>query len=142
MASSIVTSWEKLLNGAVIVGTFTCTAHTDGAFSPQGVFTAAEYKAIQGYLLTGMETDPGAGPPQADWDVTLVNAAGTDYLGGAGINRHTTTTLWTAPYISGTTYGARPIWSLPTLTITGNNVSGAVMVIKLEFQHPGIRRWV
>jgi len=47
---------------------------------------------ITGWYLYSAETNPGAGPPTANYDITLVDVDGVDIAGGTLLNRHTTTT--------------------------------------------------
>jgi hypothetical protein len=54
-----------------------------------------------------MTTDPGSTAPSANYDVTLVDDdTGYDLLGGAGANRHASTTETVVPAVSGLHYGA------------------------------------
>ncbi len=49
-------------------------------------------------LLQRMTTDPSATAPTADYDVTLIDdISGLDVLGGAGADRHTSTTEQVVP---------------------------------------------
>ena len=47
---------------------------------------------ITGWYLYSAETNPGAGPPTDNYDITLVDADGADIAGGTLMNRDTTTT--------------------------------------------------
>ena len=46
---------------------------------------------ITGWYLYSVETNPGAGPPTDNYDLTLVDADGVDLFGGKCLNRDTTT---------------------------------------------------
>lgn len=47
---------------------------------------------ITGYYLYSAETNPGSGPPTANYDITILDADAVDVAGGLLMNRHTTTT--------------------------------------------------
>ncbi len=75
--------------------------------------------------LIGLGTDPGAGPPSPNYDITITDADGHDVLLGAGANRHTTTT----EYVDGTNIGGVSD-SVLTLNVSGTGgVSSGVVIL-------------
>ena len=62
---------------------FNWTADTDGSFTDE----ESDWE-ILGWIIA-VETNPGATAPTADYDITLETEEGTDLLGGAGADRHT-----------------------------------------------------
>ena len=113
------------------VATFTATADaSDGSF-PATTLTVLPRNGIGGRLLQ-MITDPdGTTAPQDNWDVVLTNGGGDMLLGG-GANRDTANTEVAVLESN----GAHPIYAGTDsliLTITGNNVNSAGIVIKLYF---------
>ena len=128
MAGSSITFVEHI-EGPVKKIVATCTADdTDGSFP------ATALPSFSGKLL-GLETNPGAGPPQANYDMTLVDDDGLDRLQGVGANRHTTTSEYAAVVLSGTEMHPPVATSdTLTLTITGNNVNDAVTVVTFYYE--------
>jgi hypothetical protein len=47
---------------------------------------------IEGYYLYSVETNPGAGPPTDNYDITILDADGFDVAGSVLLNRDTSTT--------------------------------------------------
>ena len=81
--------------------------------------------------IVRMDTDPGATAPTANYDVTLVDdITGLDVLGGAGANRHTSTTESVVPTLLTTNSNeSRPIhYGTATLTVAnaGNAKTGDI----------------
>ncbi len=109
----------------------TCTgSSTDGTFPA----TALGFKRqMRGARLEAMETNPGTTSPTANWDVTLVDDAGFDLLGGAGANRSATATERALPVVGTGVVGTAPTNGDTTVTITGNSVNSAGIVIDLWF---------
>ncbi len=70
--------------------------------------------------IVRMDTNPGSAAPTANYDITLIDdITGLDILGGAGANRHTTTTESIVPTLT-TSAGAeaKPIhYGTATLTV-------------------------
>ena len=71
--------------------------------------------------LKRMTTDPGSTAPTSNYDVTLVDDAAYDILGGAGANRHASTTETVVPAVSGLHYGAATL----TVSNAGDSKDGA-----------------
>ncbi len=71
---------------------------------------------ITGWFLYSAETNPGAGPPTDNYDITLVDADGLDLAGGKLMNRDTTTTELVN--IGTSSFGYPVIRSSFTFTIT------------------------
>lgn len=108
--------------------TATCTADAaDGSF-PATVLarTGAELGSTDGLYLQQVVTNPGSTAPTDNWDMTITDVDGVDMLGGAGQNRHTTTSQVCFPTIT-----ARPTSGALTLNISGNSVNSAVIVVKV-----------
>ena len=78
-------------------------------------------------------TNPGAGPPEDNWDFTMVDGNGIDVLGGAGANRHTTTSQMIAPLLTTGVYFAQPFLGAWTFTPSGNTTASAVIVVDFVF---------
>ncbi len=81
--------------------------------------------------IVRMDTNPGSAAPTANYDITLIDdITGLDILGGAGANRHTTTTESIVPTLT-TSAGAeaKPIhYGTATLTVAnaGNAKDGDI----------------
>lgn len=113
--------------------TFTCTADsTDGSFLAMP-FTQTHVDKITGYFLYKLILNPGATAPTDNWDFTITDSDGIDLLGGTGANMHTTNSAMIAPKLNSTTYFAQPIFTAPTLNITGNSINSAIIVIRAIF---------
>lgn len=113
------------------IGVITCTCTGDAA---DGSFPATTLDVkISGRLLA-LETNPSAVAPSANYDITLVDNEGLDVLHSCGLNRHTSTTE-KVPIVFGT-YFNPPVEKSDdlVLTITGNSVNSAVIVVKLYYQ--------
>ena len=86
---------------------------------------------ITGWYLYSAETNPGAGPPTDNYDITLVDADGVDIAGGTLMNRDTTTTelvnVGTAPH------GYPVIRGSFTFTIAAGTAGAASGTIILTF---------
>ena len=79
--------------------------------------------------LNRVVTNPGAGPPTANYDIVINDEDGFDVLGGLGANRHTTTTEEAIPFMSGTlTEHQRVVSGTLELVVSnaGNATSGTV----------------
>jgi hypothetical protein len=92
------------LQAAGVVGTVTITekAHIStvrkvifawvaGTGDYEGTASGTTTLSYDGELL-GLTTDPGAGPPTDNYDITIKDSDGDDVLLGAGTNRDTTVT--------------------------------------------------
>lgn len=79
---------------------------------------------IDGYVIM-VVTNPGAGPPQASYDITLTDSDGVDIVGGVLASRSQTATEQVRPLIGGVAYGDRFVSGKLTFTLTGNNVNSA-----------------
>jgi hypothetical protein len=120
------TTWQKVL-------TFTCTADAANATYPSTAISAANANNLKGWYLYKLITNPGSTAPTDNWDFTLSDGDGIDVLGGAGANRHTTTSQMIAPLLTTGVYFAQPVLDAWTLAITGNSVNSAVIVIQAIF---------
>lgn len=91
-----------------------------------GTVPATAIPAIEGRLLA-LLTNPGAGPPTANYDITLVGAEGEDRLCGAGANRHTTTTEIAAiVFASSSVHPPVDLDEVLTFTLANNSQTSAV----------------
>jgi len=128
---TITQAYNKIPNSNVAVITYTCTASaTDGSF-PSTATSTAITAAIEGMYITEVRTNPGAGPPQDNYDIVLNDADGIDLMGGTLANRDTTTSERAIPALAAGIYGGTAIDGALTLVITGNNVNSAVTVVKV-----------
>lgn len=114
---------------------FTCTADASAATFPATTTT----DSFAG-KLSRVVTNPGATAPQDNWDFTLADADGIDLLNSEGANRHTTTSQecfpkWPNAAGSGYVYAAKPFHGTLTLTVSGNNVNSAIVVITAFIEH-------
>ena len=131
--SSCAQTFKCFGTGDLCLLSMAWTAHTDGSFTATNV-GATHLKALEGYMLFLMRTNPGTTAPQAAYDITLTDAHG-DILGGMGANRSATATESVVPKIDGTNnlWGTAPWRTSLQLAITGNNVNSAVGVIEFWF---------
>jgi hypothetical protein len=112
--------------------TFTCTADSaDGSF-PSTVTSLNYTDRLKGWYLYKVITNPGTTAPTDNWDFTITDGDGIDVLGGAGANRHTTTSQSIIPLLTSNNY-AQPFLDTWTLAITGNSNNSANIVIKAVF---------
>lgn len=83
---------------------------------------------ITGYVVD-VETDPGAAAPTADWNLELLRNGG-DIMGGATLDRHTSTTENAAPLRSSIPYPALCTNDTitPDITDAGNAKTGSFTV--------------
>jgi hypothetical protein len=124
MADVITETKSSFSKGNMIMLKFACTAAADGSFTPK-----VSSFATGGYL-TRVIIDPGAVAPQASWDLVITDSTGVDLLGGKGLDQSATVTVETPPYYSSASlYGDKPFCGPLTLTITANNVNGALIDI-------------
>ncbi len=128
MAGSSVTQVHQTL-GHIRKIVFTATGDdSDGSFPA----TAITDK-IEGHLVE-LVTNPGSTAPTDNWDVVLNDANGLDKLQGVGANRDTTTSEAAPIVFSGTSL--HPVVAKDdtlTLTITGNSVNDAIIVLTLIY---------
>lgn len=109
--------------------TFTCTGGTGAETGtyPATAISTANTNDLKSWYLYKVETNPGAIPPEDNWDFTITNANGIDMMGGAGANRHTTTSQRVKPvYVD-------PLVGTWTVNITGNTTASAIVVLDLTF---------
>jgi len=107
------------LPGDVDIWVLDWTAHTDGSFT-----NATTRWAVDGYVFMVI-VNPGSTAPQANYDVTLLDSDGMDIMGGELANLSATVTAQFVPKIN-TVYGTRFVRGPLTMTLSGNNVNGAV----------------
>lgn len=123
MAGTITSAYPEATRDGVRRVVLTCTA--DAA---DGSFPEFDLTGLEGTLLA-VQTNPGATAPTDNYDVTLVDGDGLDRFNGVGLNRDTTTSERVV--ISGAPFVA--IGEALTLTITGNSVNSAVIVITIYY---------
>ena len=120
-AGTIVETLIDHVSGqSVTVTTYTMTS--DAAVSA-GTFPATAVGPIDGWII-GVETNPGAVTPTADYDITLVDVDGADVMAGALADRSATLTqkvISPQPYVRGNV----------TITPTNNSENSAVVVMKI-----------
>lgn len=130
MASSVTQTHVR--RGPVGCVILDVTAHTDGSVTDVEITSR-----ISGRLLA-LETNPGSTAPQANYDIAINNADGTDVLQGVGANRHTSNTEKVAIVYSGTAiHPPVSAGDVLTLAVSGNNVNGATTRIKLYYEGIG-----
>jgi hypothetical protein len=120
--------WQKVL-------TFTCTGGTGAETGtwPATAVSTAYTTNLKGWYLYKVMTNPGAGPPEDNWDFTMIDGNGIDVLGGAGANRHTTTSQMIAPLLTTGVYFAQPLLGTWTFTPSGNTTASAIIVVDFVF---------
>lgn len=124
MAGTVVLTSQRH-EGSVRYSVITATADAS-----DGSFPATTLKSL-GIFVDGalyvLQTNPGATAPTASYDITLLDVDGLDRLDGVGVNRDSASSE--RAVITGSPVVA-PSEEL-TLTITGNSVNSAVIVITL-----------
>lgn len=127
MAGSV--TFVHHIDGGVKKIVATCTGDAS-----DGSFPATALPAFSGYLL-GLETNPGATAPTANYDITLPDGDGLDRLQGVGANRHTSTSEY-ASVVIGATAEHPPVSKGDTLTLTlaNNSVNDAITVVTLYYE--------
>lgn len=87
-----------------------------------GTVPATSIGVVRG-TLERFVTNPGAGPPTSNYDITLTDANGFDVLAGAGADRHTSTTEEGAVALG--TYFQRTVAEALTFTIANQSQASA-----------------
>ena len=128
MAGTVVETHGR--EGSIGVVTLTLTGDASDGTIPA---TALSVK-IAGLLLA-LATNPGATAPTSNYDITLIDGDGHDVLEGVGANRHTSNSEKVAIVYSGTVIHP-PVSTGDTLTLTiaGQSVNDADIVVKLYYQ--------
>jgi len=110
--------------------TLTCTGGTAGEAGtvPNTTLPA---NIIKGWYLYSAETNPGAGPPDANYDIVINDADGVDVANGLLMNRHTSTTELVNLGMG--VYGYPLITGALTIVQTNQTTASAVWVITLTF---------
>lgn len=134
-AGTCTQATTKATNGNQITVTFTCTADSVAASYPDTAIATNTMAYLSGWYLDMVEINPGSTAPTANYDVYLLNANGTDILGGAGENRSATANETVVPRKSTSValYGGMFHDGTLTLRISNNLVNSAVTVIKCIF---------
>lgn len=128
MAGTLVLTSHKA--PSPMVGVITVDATADAA---AGSFPTLAIPAFEGHLVS-LTTNPGATAPTDNYDITLVDADGTDRLQGVGANRDTANTEQVPIVYAGT--GSHPpvsIGDILTLTLAGNIVNSATVHIVIVY---------
>lgn len=128
MAGTLVLTSHK--TPSPVVGVITVDGVGDAA---DGSFPTLAIPAFEGHPVS-LTTNPGATAPTTLYDITLVDADGTDRLQGVGANRSATVTEQVPIVYSGT--GSHPpvsIGDVLTLTPTGNIVNSAIIHIVIVY---------
>lgn len=119
VAAGTCTATSTESRQSIIVVTWTCVADaSDGSYP-----ATASNVGVRGWLYA-VDTIPGSTQPTDNWDATITNASGYDLLGGGLTNRDTANAERAIP--TKTAWVDGPI----TLTITGNSVNSANIVVK------------
>ncbi len=128
MAGSVVETHGR--EGSIGVITLTLTGD-----SSDGTIPATALTTKIGGLLLALETNPGSTAPSSNYDITLVDGDGHDVLEGVGANRHTSNTEKVRIiYSSSTVHPPVSTGDTLTLTIAGQSVNDADIVVKLYYQ--------
>jgi len=113
------------------------TAHTDGVWTSHA-FTTEEMNFVKGKWLCQIVTDPGTPAPDANYDVYIYNSGSADLLGGAGVNRHTTTTEIAYPIVDSSSGQRACVPVTDTMTVTlaeiGADAAGHQGVLRMIFR--------
>lgn len=135
ITQSLSSVCEGYTTNCVKVLTFTGTGGTGAETGtwPATTMSTANVAALKGWYLYKVITNPGATPPEDNWDFTLVDVDGIDILGGAGLNRHTTTSQMSAPLLTTGVYFAQPVLSAWIFTPSGNTTASAIIVVRFVF---------
>ena len=130
MAGTITQAVTTVVDHVKVV-TLTCTADSSDGSYPATALTGVPSNGVGGRLLQ-LVTNPGSTAPQDNYDITLTDAEGSDFLLGKGANRDTSNSEVAVIQID----GAHPVYAgtdTLTVNITNNNVNNAVVVIKLYY---------
>mgnify|MGYP001182190592 CR=1 FL=1 len=99
-------------------------------------FSKAIATKFEGVLLH-LCTNPGSVAPDANYDITLLDALGADRLGGSGANRHTSNNeVANVVYSSTSVHPVVDEDDELTLTFTGNTTVSALVALSLYYQVP------
>ena len=124
-AATVAQDWSSPSKG-VSLTTFTITGEGNGGAIPATV-TASD---INAYVFM-VESNPGSTAPTASWDYTFDSEDSGDILGGEGANRSATTTERISPKVGSAYPGSSFVDGTGTLTVTGNSVNSAGIVVKV-----------
>lgn len=125
---SVVTVSYTSVNAEVSTIDWAWTAKT-----ADGTVTDTACSSFKGWVFMAT-TDPGAvTPPQASYDIEIVDADGVDIFGAELNNRSQTASEHAVPKIGSSYYGARFINGTLTMKLTGNNVGDATGVVKIYY---------
>lgn len=131
MPGTITQTYATIPNSNISVLTFTCTADAAAATFPDTATSDAITAAIKGLYITEVRTNPGTTAPTDDYDIVIKDADGIDLMGGSLLNRDTSNSEAAAPAIATGVYWQRPVDGALTISITGNAVNSAVVVVKV-----------
>lgn len=124
MAGTVVLTHQRI-DGVVRYAVITATADAaDGTFPTKTLRALGVY--AEGTFLA-LQTNPGAVAPTDNYDITLIDGDGVDRFNSVGLNRDTSNSERVA--VTGAPFVADD--ETLTLTIAGNSVNSAVVVITL-----------
>jgi hypothetical protein len=115
-----------------VVASFACVGDASNGSVPDTALSTTLLKLIRGMYLSLMVTKPGTPNPTAAYDITLVNAASLDILGGSGANRSASAAEQVMPLISSSAQ-KRLITEALTLKVANQSVNSAQYTIELIF---------
>jgi hypothetical protein len=100
---------------------------------PSTATTTAIDTDLAGWYVYAIETNPGAGPPTASYDIVINDAEGLDISGGMLADRSSTATEKITPRLDSTynIFGGVLIDGALTLVITNQTQVSAVGTVKL-----------
>jgi hypothetical protein len=137
MAGSVTQTVSRTRNGDLRVWTVNLAwiGASSGGTVSNVAFSQAIMDKIQGLYLFRARTIPGAGPPTANYDVTVLDEDSVDVLGGVLMNRSNTLTETVVPIqdTSANLYGPVYVGTNLTLVIGGTTVNSAAGTIRLYF---------
>ena len=118
-------------NTGKYIWTLTWTADAADHTVPNTAMSADILAVVEGFYIEKVTTNPGATAPTDDYDITIEDTDGVDLMGGALLNRDTSTSESAYPIVATGVYGAVPFDGAPTVKWAGNSVNSATGTIKI-----------
>lgn len=132
MAGSVVQAVEVNPRRTVAVVTIDWTGDAANGSVPDTPLSGSVMGAITDHFLYTVTTDPGSPAPTDNYDVTLVDGAGFDILGGSGADRDAANSERALPKV-GTDRHYPLVHGALTFKLANNSVASAKGRVVLVF---------
>ena len=126
-----VTQSIKRVSSGVYVVTISWTGDASDGSVPSTALNSEIIGQVEGCYLYSAETNPGSGPPTANYDIVLNDADGVDIAASQLLNRHTSTTELVNLGMG--SYGYPVVRTSLTFVLTNNSQASAAGTVILTF---------